>query len=209
MVIDLGAGGLVLDEAGELRGLEGPAHGVVVEGIALGGAELAGFEPGEVLGEPGFDSGAVFRREQGAHEERGGAGDFYEVEGIDDAEGAAGGDTFDALRKLQVGVHAGGGGDEPGAEVGAGGFAVTLALLVPKEDPGGGEGGHLDGEADHGFAVIGEVFGIALAVAVDVGAVRVFGVGPEVVGLGVEVVEAAGAALGGEVCDGGWFLGEI
>jgi hypothetical protein len=54
-----------------------------------------------------------------------------------------------------------------------------------------------------------EVGGVGEAVAADVGAGWIFGIGPPVVAFGVEVVRASGAALasGGGYGDG--FKGEI
>src|ERR1700758_1630000 len=73
--------------------------------------------------------------------------------------------------------------------------SMPAIAFVVGEQPCSGERGHLDGERDHGLAVVIEVGGIALAVAVDVGAVGIFGIGPEIVRLGEVVVGTAGAAV--------------
>ncbi len=120
-------------------------------------------------------------------------GDLDEVEGVDDAVVTAGADAVDGLCVLEVGVHAGGGCDEPGAEVVCG---VCSVPFLAGDLPGGDEGRYLEAQADEGEAVVVEVTRVRLAVAIDVGAVGVGGVGPEVVGFGEVVVRAARAAVG-------------
>jgi hypothetical protein len=135
--------------------------------------------------------GLLVRVKHRGHEQRCGAGDFDEVQGIDDGVGAAGGDAVDSLRVFQVRIHACGGSNEPCAQVVG---CVLAEAAVARKAPGCGECGYLDGEPDHGLAVVVEVVRIALAVAVDGFAVGVGGVGPEVIGLGEVVMQAAGAA---------------
>ena len=72
---------------------------------------------------------------------------------------------------------------------------VLAETFIPGEQPCSSERGHLDGERDHGLAVVIEVAGIALAVAVDVGAGGIFGIRPEIVRLREVVVWTARAAV--------------
>ena len=73
--------------------------------------------------------------------------------------------------------------------------SVASVRFISGELPCSGERGHLDGERDHRLAVVIKVGGIALTVAVDVRAVWIFGIGPEVVGLREVVVQTAKAAV--------------
>src|ERR1700733_2141220 len=128
------------------------------------------------------------------------------MESVDDPVRAAGGGAVDSLGELEVRVHARGGCDEPGAKMLTG---VPTIAFVAGEQPCSGERGHLDGERDHCLAVVTEVGGIALAVAVDVGAVGIFGIGPEIVRLREVVVWTAGAAVRWVGSDGPDGQGEI
>src|SRR5580704_11126506 len=113
---------------------------------------------------------------------------------VDDAYAAAFVEAEDGLCVLEIGVHAGGGIDEPGAEMlcGVGGvFALTGEL------PCCGQRGNLNAEADEGFAMGVEVGRIGEAIALDVRAAGVGGVGPPVVAFGEVVVRTTGAARAG------------
>ncbi len=130
----------------------------------------------------------------GGLEDGDGARDFDEMECVDDADAAAFVEAEDGLRVLEVGVHARGGIDEPGAEMLCG---VGGVLALAGELPCCGQRGDLNAEADEGFAMGVEVGGIGEAVALDVRAAGVGGVGPPVVALGEIIVRAAGAARAG------------
>ena len=83
--------------------------------------------------------------------------DFCEVDGFDDAFGAA---CFGGGNGLGVGHargHAGGGVDEPGFQVGDGLLGVVLFV---GEDEGGGEGGNVEAEIEESVAVGGEGGGL-------------------------------------------------
>jgi hypothetical protein len=60
---------------------------------------------------------------------------------------------------------------------------VLAEATVRRKQPRASKAWDLERKSDHGLAVVVEVIRIALAVAVDVGARGVGGVGPEVVGL--------------------------
>ena len=90
-----------------------------------------------------------------------------------------------SLAVLEVWVHAGGGGEEPGAEVigGEGGVARGFRIVLRSQDIGGGEGGDGAGEGEEGVAVGGEG-------------------GWEVVGFGVEVIGRGGGVGAADRGDG-------
>jgi hypothetical protein len=116
---------------------------------------------------------------------------FNQVERVNDTDAAAGKSPVDGLSVLQVRIHAGGIVDKPGTEVAR---RVVGVFVGAGDFVSGGERGHDQAEADHGAAMLHEIIGIGHAVALDVGAVGVGGVGPPVVALGKKVVGAAGAA---------------
>ena len=105
------------------------------------------FEGGEVGCGEGF----------GVGEEGDGLRDFGEVDGFDDAFGAA---CFGGGNGLGVGHargHAGGGVDEPGFEMGDGLLGVAL---FAGEDEGCGEGGNVEAEVEESVAMGGEGGGL-------------------------------------------------
>ncbi len=81
---------------------------------------------------------------------------------------------------------------------------VVGVLLLPGQQPRGGERGNDQAESHHGLAMRVEVGRIGEAIATDVGAAWVLWIGPPVIAFGVEVVWAAGAsiALSGRHRDG-------
>lgn len=159
----------------------------------------------KIFGEPALNLGGCFEG-TGVGQDGCCACGFDEMEGVDDAYAAAFVEAEDGLGVLEVWVHPCGGIDEPGVEMEAG---VGGVFFVAGEEPCSRESWDDETEAHHGLAVVVEVLGIGEAVATDVRAVGVFGVGPPVVTLGVEVVRAAWAARtsGGGYGDG--LFGEI
>ena len=132
--------------------------------------------------------------------------DFSEVHGFYDAFGAAGFRWPDDLRVEKARGHAGGGVDEPCAEMGGGVFGIAVVF---GEDEGGGERGNIEAEVEECVAVGGEGVGVGLAGSRNVWVGGVGWVGPVVFGFGEEVVRCAGAAWRGEFGEGNGRLLEI
>ena len=152
----------------------------------------------------------------GVGEEGEAHGDFGEVDGFDEALGAAGFCGANDLCELDAGGHRGDWVDEPGAEVGGGLGGVAGGLCrggFACEERGGSEGGNVEAEVEESVAVGGEGFGIGWAEFGEVGGVGVggvgFGVGEVVVGLGEVVVFAAGVARREEGGEGDGLFGEV
>ncbi len=88
--------------------------------------------------------------------------------------GSAGRDALNCLGILKVGIHARFRVNKPGAQM----IACSLGkMVVSGQEPSRGQGRHLNGKRNHHFAMIVEVIRIALSVAVDVGAIGIFGLG--------------------------------
>ena len=132
--------------------------------------------------------------------------DFGEVHGFDDAFGATGFCWPDDLRIEKARGHAGGGVDEPCAEMGDGVFGVAVVF---GEDEGGSESGNIEAEVKECVAVGGEGVGVRLARSQDVWIGGVGRVGPVVFRFGEEVVRRSGAAWRGEVSKGNGRLLQI
>ena len=129
------------------------------------------------------------------------------MDGFDDTFGASVFCRGDGLAVEDAGCHAGGGVDEPGAEVGG---CVLGVSRVAGEEVGGGEGGDVEAEVEQGVAVGGEGVGVGGFVGLqDPGCGGVGGVGEVIFGFGVEVVGSAGAARSGKGREGDGRLGEI
>ena len=155
LVAEGGEGAVVFGvEAGARGSLEEPGGSVVVLLVAGDAGETSGVEPVEVGGEPLFEGCEVGCREGfGVGEEGNGLHDFGEVDGFDEALGAA---CFGGGSGLGVGHargHAGGGVNEPGFEMGDGLLGVAF---FAGEDEGRGEGGNVEAEIEEGVAVGGE-----------------------------------------------------
>ena len=116
----------------------------------------------------------------GAFEMADGAGDFDEMQRVDDAGAAAGGDAEDGLRVLEVGVHARCGVMNQARRCSAACSAYRLSLV---RSHAAVSAGTMQTEADEREAMVVEVVGIGEAVATDVGAAGILGVGPPVVAL--------------------------
>jgi hypothetical protein len=110
---------------------------------------------------------------------------FDEMEGIDDAYASAFVQAEDGLCVLEVGVHLCGGIYEPCTQMFGG---VVGVLFLTGELIRSDEGRDQQAQADHRFAMRVEVGWVGKAVAADVGAGRIFRIGPPVITLGVEVV---------------------
>lgn len=110
---------------------------------------------------------------------------------IDDPGPAPRRAAVDRLRIFEVRIHARGLGEEPGAKVPRG---MRRVARLARDLPGGGQRRDLDAEAHQEAPVVSEVAGVRHPVALDVRAVGVLRVGPPVVALGKEIVDAAGAA---------------
>ena len=124
-------------------------------------------------------------------EELYGLGNFGEVHGFDDAFGTAGFRWPYDLRVGKARGHAGGGVDEPCAEMSGGVFGVAIVF---GEDEGGGERGNVETKVEESVAVGGEGVGVGLADALDVGVGGVGWIGPVAFGFGEKVVWCARAA---------------
>ena len=132
--------------------------------------------------------------------------DFGEVHGFYDAFGTARFCWPDDLRVEKARGHAGGGVDEPCAEMGDGVFGIALVF---GEDEGGSERGNVETEVEESVAVGGEGVGVGLADALDVGVGGVGWIGPVAFGFGEKVVWCAGAAWRREFSQGNGGLLEI
>ncbi len=133
----------------------------------------------EIFGEPLLDAvtNGVCARGR-AFEQSGSAGDLDEVESVNDADTTAGAAAVNGLGIFQVRIHARGFVEKPGLEMLRGEGGVGLLLC---EEPRGGKRGHLHAEADERKAVVVEIIGIRMAVALNVRAAGVCRVRPPVV----------------------------
>ncbi len=95
------------------------------------------------------------------------------------------------LRVEQMRIHPRRRVDEPGAQV-AGGVGGVPPLA--RQQPGGGQRGHVQAQSHHRPAMGDEVVGIGHSVALDVRAPRIVGIRPPVVAFGEKIVAPAGAA---------------
>src|SRR5207244_10002210 len=90
----------------EFRHLHVPARAVVVLGGLLLLAVLARGHPIEVVGEPFLDRREIVTwKDAGLLKQARRARGLDEVDRVDDADAAAGGDAFDGLGVLEGGVH--------------------------------------------------------------------------------------------------------
>lgn len=190
------AGILTEDEEGDVVG-----GSVVVGGAGLLLADVAGLHPRGKRAEPLLQFLCARTAETLlAVDETDGLNDVQKVVGIDDARTTtfAAVATGDELVVLEVGDHAGLAVEEPGVDLATEGVVV---LLVARGVVGAAEGAGALDEFFEARKVVLFVFGIGLAVAHDVGAVGMVGIGPEVDAEGFEVMAVA-AAGGGFVGDG-------
>ncbi len=209
-----GGEGAVVGELGEVSdggGLEEPGGAVVALMVAGEAGEAGGVKPVEVVGEPFGEGGEVLVGEDfGGEEEGERLDDLGEVDCFDDSLWAAVFCGGYGLGVLDAGRHAGGGGEEPGAEVSGGLLGVAW---VAGEEEGGGEGGDVEAEVEQGVAVGGEGGRVGGAVWVlgllSPWAGWVGGVGRVVFGFGVEIVRGAGAAGAEQGGEGDGGLGEV
>ena len=196
----------VAREPRERRGLQRPAGAVVVLGVHFVKPVFVRRHPSQVFGEPGHGAvQAILADASGLPEPHQGLRDLDQVEGVDDADSPAGVPPLDGLGIEQVRVHFRLFVDEPGADLLLDRGGVSL---LAREQEGRCQGADGAAEIDHRLPVLGEIVGIALAVPSDVRPVRILRIRPPVVPFGVEVVEAAGAALRDESRHGDGFPGE-
>ena len=112
------------------------------------------------------------------------------MNGVDDAGSAPRAASVNCLRKLKIGIHQRCRIDEPCAQM-LSSFAGIARIAG--QDASRGERRHLHTEPDECVSVPGEVLRVRHAVALDVGAIRVFRIWPPVVSFGKIIVFAASA----------------
>src|SRR5215472_19145952 len=113
------------------------------------------------------------------------------MNGVDDSNPSADGDPLDRLGVLEMGIHQGGGIEKPGAQMLC---RLRCIALLSGEHPCRGERGHLNAETNQSVAMLVEVVWIRVAIAANVGTIRVGGIWPPVVPLGKIVVFSSGAS---------------
>jgi len=158
-----------------------------IDAVGVGG------EPVQVFPEPGQQTDLLqFRDQSGLPEHLQGPGHLNEVDGVDDPDAPAAHPALDGLGVEEAGVHPRGRIQKPGFQVQQG---VRGIGLFARELPCRHQGRHLHAQPPEGLPVGIEVVRVALPVPADVGPFRVFRIGPPVIALRIEVVDAALAAL--------------
>jgi len=192
--------GVVADQVSELSHLQRPGRGVVVPAVTLVAAVGVRGDPLEVLAEPLLGPGEYLAL-QVPHslEHPDGPRDLHQVNGVDDAGAPPRRPPLDRLAIQQAGVHARARVHEPGREMRDG---MTCVPRVPRDLVRRDERGDDLAQPPQRVSMGHEVGRVGLAVAADVGAVRVLGVRPPVVAFRVVVVQATGTAWRGERGDG-------
>src|SRR5215475_6486469 len=111
--------------------------------------------------------------------------------GVDDSGAAASKTTMNRLCILQIGIHQRGGIEKPRAQVP--GSVDSVAFFFGKH-PGSCKRGDLQAQPNHRVTMGNEVVRVGHAIALDVRAVRVLGIGPPVITFGKVIVLASGAS---------------
>ena len=192
---------LIASELGERGDLQPVSDGVIVLGVRFKKSIFADAQPLNVVGEPLFHAGGDVGRESwGFFHDFNGAGDFDEMEGINDAVTATGGNAGDGLGIGQAGIHACVGIEKKDAKKlgGFGGVTVLAGDFV-----GGTESGDGGVQLIQALAMFVEVGRIAFAIEGHVGqAVSGFRIGPPIIAVGIKIVNAAIAVFGPVFGDG-------